>query len=277
VTSGGRSGRRRPRGRTGIGAVIASVMLIGITVAAGTALWAIRFEFPGPTYYVTYYATAGLKVPTWGDHTDCTPYGYAPSTVPKRDWSAAENASWLNFCENHEIGNFSLMNASAITIASVSPANLPLSKVEFAFICTNTTPTYNTTRLVAGSLASMTWYPGRTSGPPPGAPKLGWCASFHAGGRGAFGTLYNRLGIFTPINSNSPVLAAGDTFLLYVHTPRSVWDVDQANGLDIDDYHGAPPWCFTVPNACKIELTYNGSSPQLLATIPIYSISGAAQ
>jgi flagellin-like protein len=269
--------RRRLRSRAGVNNVIAAIILIAITVVAGTALWSVRFELPTQNYYVSYYATAGLKIPTWGDHTDCTPYGYAQSNVRYWQWTAAEKAAWTNFCQNHEVGNFSLMNASAITIDSVSPATMSLSRIDFTFICINRTPVFNESYLVHGSLGSMTWYPGQTGGPAPNAPHLRWCASFDASGHGAFATLYNRLGIFTPISANSQVLQAGDTIILYVHTPRSVFDVDQANGQDIDDYHGAPPWCFTVPNACEIQLTYNGTSQQILATIPIYSISGQAQ
>jgi hypothetical protein len=270
--------RRRPRGRAGVSSIIAAILMISITLVAGTVLWSLRFNFPSTSYYVTYYATAGLKIPVWGDHTDCTPYGYPQSDVKKANWGANETNAWNYYCQNHEIGNFSLMNASSITIASVSPANLPLKNIYFYFLCHNTTPVDNTTVLVGGSLGSMTWFPGKTGGPAPNAPTLGWCANFDANGDGAFSTLYNRLAMFTPINNNSQVLEPGDTLIVYVHTPKSVFDVDSANGLDTDDYHGAPPWCFNVPGACTIQLIYQGTgTTQLLASIPIYSISGQAQ
>jgi hypothetical protein len=48
-------------------------------------------------------------------------------------------------------------------------------------------------------------------------------------------------------------------------------------GPDSDDYHGAPTWCFITPGACEIKVLYVGSSTQLLADIPIYSISGAGE
>jgi len=43
--------------------------------------------------------------------------------------------------------------------------------------------------------------------------------------------------------------------------------------LDYDDYHGAPPWCFTSQGACTIYLTYTGSPSTVLAKIPVYALA----
>jgi hypothetical protein len=48
-------------------------------------------------------------------------------------------------------------------------------------------------------------------------------------------------------------------------------------GPDSDDYHGAPTWCFITPGSCTIKIVYTGNPSQLLATIPVYSISGQGE
>ncbi|MHB8352053.1 MAG: hypothetical protein ACYDFT_05100 [Thermoplasmata archaeon] len=290
--------------------IIAAVLLVALTLVAGTTLWTLSFRFPSTGITLTYIANAGLKSPVWGDPTDCTPVGY-PETGTN-NWTAQEIVTGLYYgywpggnygawdyysgtykvgyvapgnyvatCAS-EIGNFSLMNATSVTITSVSPGNVPLSEVNFYFICHNTTPVAQTTILVGGSLAAMTWFPGATTSPAPNAPTLGSCGTFDANGfgGGAFGTLYNRLAIFVPINPGATVLQPGDTIVLYVHTPGAVYDPNANGGWggpDSDDFHGAPSWCFTQPGACSIELVYSGSPNQVLANIPIYTIAGAGE
>lgn len=252
-------------------------MLVAITVISGTALWTLQFRAPASGMQMTYVANAGLKVPAWGDPTDCVPAGYP--IAPSNTWSWSEWWAYYRLCSFRQVGNFSMMNASTITITSVTPDDVPLSLVDFYFICHNTTPVAENTVLVGGSLAAMTWFPGSSTSPAPNAPHLGYCGNFDASGfgGGAFGTLYNRLGIFIPLRSGTQVLQAGDTFVLYVHTPGSVYDPLGRGGPDRDDYHGAPAWCFTDPGACEIQFIYSGEPNAVLATIPIYSISGAGQ
>ncbi len=269
-------GRTGLRGRRGVSNIIAAIFLVAITVVAGTALWTLQFHFPSGGVSMGYLAKGGLKVPVWGDPTDCTPYGYPQS--PASSWSGAEWAAYDYYCVQHQIGNFSLMNASSVTITSVTPSTIDLALVDVYFICDNTSRGGNETVLVGGSLAAMTWFPGSSTAPAPNAPHLGWCSSFDANGfgGGAFGTLYNRLCIFTPLSATSQALEAGDTFILYVHTPGAVYDPG-ANGPDRDDFHGAPAWCFTVPGACSLKFFYHSNPPVELADISIYSISGAGE
>jgi flagellin-like protein len=277
---------RRTR-RRGISNIIATIILVAITITAGISLFTLRFRFPSPSPYITYAARAGLKIPAWGDPTDCTPAGWPMG--PGSSWGASEQSAWWNKCYFRQIGNYSPMNATEIVIASVSPSNLPLTGVTFSFLCHNATGTPSTTTLVTGTLAAMTWFPGSTTSAPPNAPHLGWCGSFDANdwGGGAFGTLYNRLGIFVPISqTNDATLQAGDAFILYVHTSGSLYDPGPPayggsirTGADQDDYHGAPTWCFTTPGACNIVFQYTapGGETNELANIPVYSISGAGQ
>ena len=275
----GRTPRSRVRSRSlrlrarGVSNIIAAIFLVAITVVGGTALWTLQFHFPSGGIQMSYLARGGLKAPVWGDPTDCTPYGYPQSRAGS--WNSAEWTAFDYYCANHQIGNFSLMNASSITITSVTPQNLDLKLVNVYFICHNGS---QSTVLVGGNLASMTWFPGSSTGPAPNAPHLGYCGTFDANGfgGGAFGTLYNRLCIFVPLVRGSTVMQPGDTFILYVHTPGAVYD-PFSNGADRDDFHGAPAWCFTDPGACSLQFVYESNPAVELADIPIYSISGAGE
>jgi flagellin-like protein len=276
--------RTRPGQRRGVSNIIAALLLVAMTVIAGTTLWTLAFHYPSQGMNLSYIARAGLKGPVWGDPTDCVPAGYPVS--PGSTWGVAEQNAWWTECYDNQVGNYSLMNLSEIVFTAVSPSNIPLASIDLEFLCHNFSAGPATTVLLSGSLASMTWFPGATTSPAPNAPTLGYCGSFDARdyGGGAFGTLYNRLGIFVPIQAGVNVLQAGDTFILYVHTPDSVYDPGPPAyggsipaGPDSDDYHGAPTWCFITPGACEIKVLYVGSSTQLLADIPIYSISGAGE
>jgi flagellin-like protein len=244
--------RWRLRGsHRGISPIIGTIFLLAMTIIAGALLWSFRFYTPPPTPTVTFMLTTGGSNPVWGDPTDNPPGG-----------------------------GYSEMNTSAIIVASFSPSTIPLSEIQFTFVCNNESHGGNETILVQGSLASMTWFPGDTSNPSPNAPKLGWCSSFHAGGfgGGSFGTLYNRLGLFDPISDQTTTLEAGDTFLLYIHNggfPLDYSDCGRGHSgcFDQDDYHGAPPWCFTTAGECTIYLTYTGTPGTLLATIPVESLA----
>lgn len=258
---------RRPRsvGRA-VAPILGTVIMVGITLTAGTILWEYHFNLPTSAPSISYQVITGTSNPTWGDPTDCQPW---PNTIAQYgSWQAAYTAE----CDVNESGEYSLMNTSLIEITQHSPTNIPLDLVDFTFICNGTT-------LVTGSLASMSWFPGSSTSPAPDAPKLGWCGTFHAGGYGggAYGTLYNRLGMFVPVSNSSDLVQDGDVFILYIHTPGQPTDWSTGAPIDdFDDYHGAPPWCFTVPNICTIYLTYNGTqAASLLATIPVYQISGS--
>lgn len=240
--------RYRRRHRRGVAPIIGTILILLMTIVVFSVLFSFKFTTPPAPPSVTFLIHSGGSNPVWGDPTDVPPSG-----------------------------GYSLMNTSQIIIASSSPTNIPLADIQFTFVCNNESTGGNESILVQGSLASMTWFPGTSGSPPANAPKLGWCANFHAGGfgGGAFGTLYNRLGLFVPIAKGVTVLAAGDTFLLYIH--QGCYPLDYSGGgrgvCDNDDYHGAPPWCFTDPGACTIYLTYTGSPTTLLIQIPVYSMA----
>jgi flagellin-like protein len=303
--------RRAPR--RGVAEVLGAILLVALTVTAGVILWSFRIYTPSEPPTVSFQIRTGGSNPVWGDPTDCQPWGYSLSQYPLSGgalnrwagnwWDSASSGSWWGECENSVTGNFSTLNTTQIIISAHTPADIPLSSIDFTFVCNNASSNGGTTILVNGSLASMTWFPGLSSSPAPNAPLLGSCGTFNAGGYGggAFGTYYNRLALFVPLNQNISILENGDTFILYIH--NGGWPLDfecvanaagvffsgetPGNGCqhtshgnaiaipqnDYDDYHGAPPWCFTTPGACTIYLTYAGSPSALLATIPVYSLA----
>ena len=303
--------RWRRRSRRGVSEIIGAILLIALTLVAGVILWTFRIYTPPPAPTISFDIHSGGSNPVWGDPTDCQPWGYSLRSYPL---SGAANIStwrglWLAECNPpHVSGNFSALNTSAFIVSGISPADIPLSDVTLTFVCNGAYApapytTTNTTILVTGSLDSMTWFPGSSSSPAPNAPDLGWCGGFEAGGflGGSFGTLYNRLALFTPLTPGVSILESGDTFLLYIHNggwPLDFYCIGIQTGLyagdstdcplwhrgaspsqyaypvlDADDYHGAPPWCFAAVGACTIYLTYTGSPSALLATIPVYSLA----
>ena len=246
---------RRRNGNRGISPIIGTILLLAMTVVIAALLFSFRFYTPVSPPSVNFIIHSGGSNPVWGDPTD------------------------------EKAGTYSLMNTSQIIIGASSPTNIPLASIEFTFLCNNESTGGNISILVQGTLESMTWFPGASGEPPADAPTLGWCGSFHAGGYGggSFGTLYNRLGMFVPITEGVEVLQSGDTFILYIH--NGGFPLDYSGGTDCvghtgtapcfdgDDYHGAPPWCFTNPGACTIYLTYTGTPSTQLAEIPVYSLA----
>ncbi len=190
--------------------------------------------------------------------------------------------AWWTQCEDGTTGTYSNMNVTEILVRAVSKTVL-LSDVEFTFVCHNNTPAPVTTFLVRGSLQAMSWFPGSSQAIPANAPTLGSCATFNASGYGggANSVYYNRLGYFQPLTDGATLLQPGDTFVLYDHSEDSVLEAPSPiepsstwNQPDFDDYHGAPPWCFSNPGACFIQLVDTGVSPQVvLANIQLSQLA----
>jgi flagellin-like protein len=324
-------GSLRPRWRQrrrGVTPIIATILLIGITLVAGVFLWTFRINTPAASPSVTFSIRSGTSNPVWGDPTDCLPwfpawlnYNTKSSTSPTNltvdyydsgghytingaisggpvvarnglhygnEFTAWWNGGLSNVTGGQPgwslydsecggsppTGDFSSMNSTQFIFAAHTPNYISLNDVELIFIC-------NGTVFVNGSLSTMTWFPGSSTGPAPNAPHLGRCGSFVPSG--AYSTLYNRFGIFVPIDvTSSGNLVNGDTFIMYVHT-SSPFDPDVygANdgahgdcgpGPDCDDFHGAPSWCFQIPNACTLSFVYTGTPNTLLAQISLYNL-----
>jgi flagellin-like protein len=272
---------RRP-GRRGIAQIVGVILLVAITVILMLLIYLIRYPLPNPPPTISYGAVSSVKYPAWGDPTDCYPnlphnWQYylgngTGNTTDRNRWNTYMDA-WNTDCELNDNGTYNLMNATALIITGVSQG-IPLTGVQFRFICLNSTPRPTTTYLVQGQLADMEWVPGGSQNLSANAPTLGTCGSYDPRGSGANSVYYNRLGFFDPLNTATPTLEPGMTLVIYVHTansileapnplePQSTWGV-----ADADDYHGAPIWCFTNPGSCEIQLVDTAwSTPIVLLT-----------
>ncbi len=290
--------RLRRQGRRGVSQIIATILLVLITVVLMTLIYLVKFPITAPPPSLTYASSNDVKYPVWGDPTDCYP------TLP-HDWEyylgwdvngSVENASneklydeymgnervpadggWWGDCEYGDNGTYNLMDAAVLTITGIS-GSIPLSGIQFQFICTNTTPKYEQTYLVNGAVEDMEWVPGSSQNVSTSAPTLGTCATYNPQGSGANSVYYNRLGFFNPLNLNTTSLTPGMSVVIYVHTPGSVLeapnpltDVSEWGANDTDDYHGAPLWCFTVPGSCTLRLVDTNWNPAIvLLSVPVY-------
>ncbi len=290
--------RWRRRSRSGVAEIVGAILLVGLTIAAGVILWSFRLNLPPSPPYVSFSVKSVGSYPAWGDPTDCQPQGHWTYPLARSQYTTWSN-QWYQQCYVGTSGNFTTLNTTQIVISGISSQSIPLADIQLTFVCNNATSSGGRTVLIQGSLASMTWFPGVSTQPAPDAPHLGYCGDFNAGDWSgvpgllpANGSLYNRLGLFSPLVPGQTFLRNGDTFILYLHNggyPLTYLCVQVAVGfyaswdcpapmqpvaqLDYDDYHGAPPWCFTTPNACTIYLTYSGNPQTTLATIPVESLA----
>lgn len=236
-----RRARRPPsahRRRRAVSPIIATVLLVGITIVAGTLLWAFRPPVPPAPPSLTYVGLGQQSEPAWGDPTDCT------------------NTSIYATCN--------VLPAVFVVVTSHAPVNLNLAQIEFLFRC-------NGTILLSGSLQALEVVPGTGSSPGASSPTLGNCGTWTPNSYGFGATYFNRLGYFQQVQRGATTLTNGDQLVIYVHPAGDFKDMSR-HAPD-DDYHGAPPWCFTVASACQIYLTYGTNPASLLATIPVSSVA----
>ena len=306
-------GRWRRHRRRGVSEIIAAILLVVLTIVAGTILWTFRIHTSPVAPTANFVIRSGGSNPVWGDPSDCQPKGhwtYPLTSAEQGPWID----QWIPECYpggpgQGVSGNFSTLNSSELIVAATS-SPIPLSEIELTFICNgqyapSPYTTDNETILVQGTLASMVWFPGNSTQAPPNAPHLGWCGGFNAGNFSyvpglvpANGWLYNRLAIFQPLAPGNLVLQSGDTFILYLHDPQALaypldylcvaaaegfypWWVCPSGWaatphLDFDDFHGAPFWCQLSELACTIDITYTGTPGSLLASIPVSQMASSS-
>jgi flagellin-like protein len=323
---------RREGARRGVSPIIGTILILAMTIATLTIIFSFRFYTPASPPTMSFAIRTGGDTPVWGDPTDCQPLAFngwspnQPDSYPITDYSSTVqntwNNDWWDQCEYFSEslpgystpGIFAPMNTTQIIFSTVSSTGIPLTDMNFTFVCNGAlAPSpYTTTTdtvLVSGTLDAMTWNPGLSTTVPANAPLLGYCGGFDMGAEAgaAFGSEFDRLMIFVPIVATpngqpASLLAVGDTIYIYIHnggwpldyacvTSGQPWANDAAicppapghqNGiiggplLDVDDYHGAPPWCFTTPGACTIYISYTGSPSALLDTIPVYDLAPPA-
>jgi hypothetical protein len=230
--------RWRHRGRAGVSSMIAVTLLLAMTVAIGAILWSFRPPLPPSPVAVQYVALGDQSEPTWGDPTDCT------------------NTTIYAECDT--------IPAFFVVFTSHSPTNIPLDDLSVEMRC-------NGTSLVNGTLAAMEVVPGTGASPSSDSPKLGNCGTWHPSSVGTTATYFNRLMYFQQVTVGEPTLQNGDQLVVYVHAANFK---DRSGNYPDDDYHGAPPWCFTLSSTCSLLITYTASPPALVATIPFSELSG---
>ena len=278
--------RRRLRA---VSEIIATILLLAITIIAGTILWTFHVYTPPQPPTTSFDIPGGGSNPVWGDPTDCQPLGswtYPLSASLDDQWGQA----WWNQCEYFSEdeyptpGNFSSLNTTQIIFTQISSTHMPVVRTEFHLpLQRRDAPapykTATTTVLLTGTLSQMTWFPGsparllrgRTSGI---AEVLTWGPKLGS----PTDSLFTRLGIFEPLTKPDELSVRTETaFIVYIHNGgypldyacieasgpyAQPWAGDNAicparrdirTGLpavpllDVDDYHGAPPWCFRRP------------------------------
>jgi len=229
--------RRTPaRWTAAVSPIIASLLLIGITVAAGAILWTFRVQTPSATVQVEYAAEGDQTEPAWGDPTDCT------------------NETIYASCQG--------IPAFFLIFTAHSPEAILLTELKFELVC-------NGTSLLNGTFSQMEVVPGTGANPGSGSPTLGKCGTWKPSATGTTATYFNRLAYFQQIDDRALTLHDGDFFVVYEHPTLNWCDPE---GYCDDDYHGAPPWCFTKAAACTIILSYIGSPSEILGEFPLLEI-----
>lgn len=230
---------RRARARA-VSPIIATLFTVGLAVALGVILWTFKFALPAKPVAVEYTAQSGLTEPAWGDPTDC-------------GGSTGINAH----CD--------LLPAFAIVFTSHSPDLLLLSSLQFLMVC-------NGTSLLNGTFNQLEIIPGSGANPAAGAPALGKCGTWKPSTGGNQATYFNRLAYFQQVYPGSTIMHDGDQFVVYEH-PSTVF-CDSEGICPDDDYHGAPPWCFTIVGDCHIDISYVQTPATLIANIPMWELRG---
>src|ERR1700686_4065088 len=227
-----RSARRNSRG---VSPIIATVLMVGITIAGGTVLWTLRANLPAWPVSFTYIAQGDQSEPAWGDPTDCAGGGIGITATCKT------------------------LPAIFVIFTGHVPDNIPLSALKMVFLC-------NGTSLLNGTLKQLEIVPGSGNNPGSGSPRLGRCGAWTPSAVGHPASYFNRLAYFQQIDNGSAVLHSGDILVLYQHPPLQSKDYSGYVG-DSDDYHGAPPWCFTTPGLCSVQVSYTQQPPTIVAAI----------
>jgi flagellin-like protein len=232
---------RRRRDDKAVSSIIATVILLGITIVLVALLATFQLNLNAPPPKLWYIIQGNQTEQAWGDPTDCT------------------NTTVYAHCNS--------LPAVFATVTGISPTFLALSTLALTFICNGTT-------LLSAPLPALEVIPGTGASPPPGSPVIGKCGTWDWGtGHGSSGTYFNRLLYYQQVHAGSPSVSQGDVLVVYSHPKNAFCDY---NGYcPDDDYHGAPLWCSSVPNACTVYLKYqSGPTTQLLMSFSLYQFGG---
>jgi len=219
--------RRRLRRRaSGVSPIIASILLVAITVVSATVLYSFRPSLSNPPLRLDTYVSTIANEPAWADGSEC------------------KNVNGEQQCTT----------LPAIAITFVSPSPIPLDDLQFVFLC-------NSTVYISSSLTAMEWVPGSVGTVGTG-PQVSSCGSFTPPK-----TMWNRVAFFDQLTPGTLVLEPGDMLVFYAHTFLTFKD---------DDFHGAPEFCYSVPNACTLDIYYTGLPTSLAFQLDLYGFSSAS-
>lgn len=226
------------RSRRGASPIIAQLFIIGMTIAAGSILFAFRPPVPPQPASMQYFAIGGQSEQTWGDGSDC------------------KNVNGEQSCLS--------IGAIDIVLTQWSPSALPIKSVTFYLLC-------NGTVYLSATLRDMAWIPGSTGTIGGNAPQLGKCGKFVPPA-----AAFNRLAFFEQLDPNSTLLVHGDQIVLFEpfeppNCPSPKYQGTVLVACD-DDFHGAPGWCFSIADACTIDLVYSGPPSAVVTQIPLYGL-----
>ncbi len=234
--------RRHPR--RGVASTIAVTLLVALTVVAGTILWLYKPPVPSQPSTLYYHVETGITAPTWGDLTDCA------------DISNPQTCA--------------VQPALDIIFTTQSPGQMALANIEFVFLC-------NGTVYLQSTLPGILYIPSTNHGANfncigANANCLGKCGTFDPAKIFGYQIPFNRLGFFWQLSPNATYLQDGDSIVMYIHSQTQPRDVGSSKP-DTDDYHGMPPWCFTLMNACTLELVYLGPPAVTVVQIPVQTLA----
>ncbi|MCL4324194.1 MAG: hypothetical protein M1144_01855 [Candidatus Thermoplasmatota archaeon] len=176
--------RRRLRLRRAVTPIIATILLLALTIVAAGVLYAsLTLNLPPQATNLYYSVGTPFQEPAYGDGSDCT----------------LNKTTGQEMCQS--------IPAVRILITGTVPSNgIPTSSVTFVFQCNGTT-------YLRGTLQAITWVPGSSSPVPSTAPQLGMCGSF-VPPKASF----NRLAFFQQLTPGSPVIHVGDSIVFFVGT-----------------------------------------------------------
>lgn len=241
----------RPRSRRAVSPVIATVLLVAITMVLVAVLYGyIQPNYPSQQPQLNFVAEGDQSQQTWGDPTDC---------------SNTTNDAQCNS-----------IPAIFVVFTSFTPAVIPLQDLQLYLYC-------NGTSLINGTFASLELIPGTGQNPPSGSPTLGACGGWSPNPVGTHATWFNRLLYFQQVQTNRTVLAVGDMFVVYAHPPLGFKDWGCTHGLyppdstecsgEDDDFHGAPPWCYQEPGLCSVVFYDTAGSGAVVGQVPLYGLA----
>lgn len=229
----------RARSRRGVSGVIATILLLAITLVLVVVLSLFRPNLSSASPQIYINVLGSQTEQAWGDPTDCS------NTTSHAQCNA--------------------LPAIFLAVKGFTPSYLAVNLITLVFQC-------NGTQLLKAPLNQLEVVPGSGSSPGTGSPTIQNCGTWNWGGGAGFdGTFFNRLLYYQQVTPNAPGVAQGDTLVVYSHPQKTF--LDYQNNSPDDDYHGGPAWCFNVPGACTIYLTYqSGGTQPLLLSVSLYGM-----